>query len=108
MNENEPRAGGLRLIRMLIVGLCVGVIALSFATVLLWQSNGARVEQINNERQRNTAASCVKESARNQANLDFLVSIGAHGELMAKARKAYPVLTDKQCQAQARRQVDTN
>jgi hypothetical protein len=45
MNGNA-RAGGLRLIRMLLIALCVGVVALSCATVLLWGSNQARSDQI--------------------------------------------------------------
>jgi len=41
-----PRAGGLRLIRIVIVAIGIGTVANSVAQTLLWRSNQARVDDI--------------------------------------------------------------
>lgn len=93
MNGDGPRAGGLRLIRTLIVGLCIGVTVLSFATVLLWRSNDARVQQINNERAANVRRNCEDVNDRHRD------TIQAVDELLAPRLKTATPAERKQMRA---------
>ena len=108
MNGNEPRAGGLRLIRMLIVALCAGAIAQSAATLLLWRSNDARVEQINEERVRNTRNACIRDSSQNRAIVDFIRQAGASKKAVKRAEKLFPVYSASKCAARAAGQIDSD
>lgn len=77
-----PRAGGLRLIRMVLVCVAVGVIANSGSTVLLFGANAARVDQINEERADNIRRACVETNGRYSktvAELDRLLAVRTRG-----------------------------
>lgn len=79
MSALGPRANGLRTIRIVLAAIGIGMVALTWATVLLWFSNDARVQQINDERARNVVRSCEETNQRHDATIrqlrDLVASI---------------------------------
>lgn len=119
MNGNGPRAGGLRLIRFVLVALCISAVAQSAATILLWQSNGARVAQINNERAANVLRSCREVNQRHDNTIRALDELlkradrQATPEQIERSRASTTLLIDalapkRSCDLLVRQQVGTN
>ncbi len=110
------RAGGLRLIRIVLVCLALGVALNTAGIVTTLFLNGDRVDQINAERVRNIVRSCEETNARNAAGireLDVLLagrSDGASPAQVEHSRRNTRRLIDaivpvRDCAALARSQV---
>lgn len=69
MSALGPRAGGLRLIRLVLVAVAFGTMINTSGGVVLFLLNSDRVDQINEERARNARLSCEDVNARNTAAL---------------------------------------
>lgn len=85
-----PRAGGLRLIRIVLVCVALGTIANTLSTVILFVANGARVTQINEERADNIRRNCQDTNgryAKTVAELDRLLAVRTRG-MTPSERKA--------------------
>jgi hypothetical protein len=116
MSAPEIRAGGLRLIRIVLVCLAFGVILNTAGVVTTFVLNGDRVDQINRERTRNIVRACEETNARNAAalaELDALLadrSADATPRQVARSRANTKRLIDalvprRDCAAAARSQV---
>jgi hypothetical protein len=99
------RVGGLRLIRRVLVILCVLVAGLCGSQTAAFIANKNRVDDINAERTRNTVAACVRLSEQNQAILDYLKSLGGTPKDIDAADDFFPVLTVAECELRAAEQV---
>jgi hypothetical protein len=100
-----PRAGGLRTIRIALVLIAFGVMLNTVGVVVSFVLNADRVDQINDERLRNTQSSCERESGQNAAIMSFLRQRHASGDTLKDAEKFFPVRKPGECVRVARRQV---
>lgn len=73
--------------------------------LLGFKANGDRVDQINAERARNTAASCRTASEQNGAILAYLKSLGGTPAQIEAAAVFFPVRSPDECAARADQQV---
>lgn len=116
MTALGPPAGGLRLIRLALVGLAVGVCVNTCGVVVSFVLNADRVDQINAERAENIRRNCEDVNARNHASrqaLDKLLAqrmTQASPERIRQSRANTRVLIDtlaprRDCVALARDQV---
>jgi hypothetical protein len=94
------RANGLRLIRIVLVCLCFGVIMNTAGIVTTFVFNADRVDQINQERAANILRTCEDVNARNAAavrELDRLLeqrSSNATPEQVERSRETTTALID--------------
>lgn len=103
----RPRADGLLILRRVLLANSLAIVVLTGLLVWVFILNGDRVDQINHERQRNTAAGCKLSSQQNQAIIGFLETGGARASTIALARKSFPVLSNDECEETARARVDS-
>lgn len=89
---------------MAAVGVILGSVAI-FLSVWLFVLNGERVDQINQERVRNTVTSCVRDSNANLQIIEFLRDAGAQAETIDRAERFFPVLTQDECERRARETI---
>ena len=122
MSAFGPPVGGLRTIRLVLVLVAAGVVALTFCVVLLFLSNSARVGQINDERFRNVVRTCEDVNQRHDASvrrLDELLAprlkdaTRAERARIKESRAATALLIEsltphRDCARLARGQIDTN
>jgi hypothetical protein len=94
------RAGGLRLIRIVLVAISCGVVLNTTGVVVTFFFNADRVDQINEERAANIVRSCEDVNARNLAavrELDRLLeqrSSNATPEQVERSRETTTALID--------------
>jgi hypothetical protein len=100
MSAFGPPIDGLRVIRIVLVLIAVGVLALTMLVVILFAFNGDRIDQINEERAANIQRSCEDVNARNAAatrELDLLLeqrSSNATREQVERSRRTTKALID--------------
>lgn len=114
-----PRAGGIRLLRFVLIAVAIGTVINTAGGVVLFLFNGDRVSQINQERARNVTQNCEDVNARNRASLQALDrllaerSADASPEQIRRSRASTKVLIDtlvprRDCRALVRQQVNPN
>jgi hypothetical protein len=112
-----PRAGGLRLMRWLIVAVSLGTAVNSATTVLLFRANAARVQQIQAERALSSFRFCSETNARHDATLEELDRLvaGLPRAQRVRARRGQAgtvalieaLAPRRDCRALVKRQVNT-
>lgn len=117
MNAFGPPVSGLRLIRIVLVLVALGVIINTTGNAVLFLLNADRVDQINEERARNTYSACLETNARHDrtlAELDRLVALTPAGPRRERARAGRnntaaligALVPKRDCRALVARQVD--
>jgi hypothetical protein len=103
-----PPVAGLRTIRIVLLLVACGVMMNTAGNVVPFVLNADRIDQINEERTRNTEASCERESGQNAAIMSFLRQRHASGDALRDAEKFFPVRKPGECARIARHQVTQN
>ena len=116
-----PRAGGLRLIRIVLVLVAVGTVTNTSGMVALFLLNADRVDQINQERAENIRRACEDTNgryAKTVRELDRLLAVRTR-EMTSSERKAVmasraatvvliaSLAPRRQCDRVVKEQVDT-
>lgn len=117
------RAGGLRLIRIVLAAVAVGVVILSIGMVVLFSVNAQRLRLIQASRLEATQSNCEDVNHRHDAALKELNAIidaqarrvttpAARRRLQASRQTSTALIEalvpKRDCEAYAREQVDTD